>query len=183
MPLETLTKKSRFWTTPILVRYCQDRLNSWIPSESSGALRDFKKNAQPFYPQVLRQNICLIRIDSAKLFETLARNHSHSIVSSTCKCLKIRALAIYRLIFTVRSTVRKCCLGAINPDRSRKVHAPRGAKPDAAATIVRIECLHGARSGQMRAIAFWPRLATRRPFRQSPCSVTEPLDDKGAPLC
>ena len=42
---------------------------------------------------------------------------------------------IARIIFTVRSTVRKCCLGAIDPDRSRIIHTPRAAKLDVVANI------------------------------------------------
>ena len=42
--------------------------------------------------------------------------HFHSIVSSTVKYLNRIAIARRRLNFTVRSTVKKCCLVAIEDD-------------------------------------------------------------------
>jgi hypothetical protein len=46
--------------------------------------------------------------------------HSHSIVSSTRKHLNTANFVSGRANFTVRSTVKKCCLGAKEGDRCRK---------------------------------------------------------------
>jgi hypothetical protein len=46
--------------------------------------------------------------------------HSHSIVSSRCKQMKIGDFVSGRANFTVRSTVKKCCLGVIEGDRCRR---------------------------------------------------------------
>jgi len=43
--------------------------------------------------------------------------HSHSIVSSTCKRLKTDDLMSGHTDFTVRSTGKKYCLGAIDAER------------------------------------------------------------------
>ena len=84
--------------------------------------------------------------------------HSHSIVSRTHKLLNILSFPNHGVIFTVRYADKKCCLGAIESDRSRKVHTPRGAKHGAPATITYLDLL---------LIAFFglsPTSAHRKPW-------------------
>jgi len=55
---------------------------------------------------------------------------SHSIVSNTCKYLKMQALALGRSNFTVRSTDKKCCLEPIDAESSTKEHRLSAEKED-----------------------------------------------------